>query len=501
MFYFSKSKYCDFKQCPKIPWLKKYRPEEYVVDAATQARFTEGNEVGDLAMGLFGDFIEVTSLRADGSLDLGKMKRLTAQYIAEGREVICEAAFEHNGLYCAVDILKKNDDKYDIFEVKSSTSPDHPVYLLDTAYQRYVLEKCGVKVGKVCLVTVDNSYVFDGTLDLKKLFRITDVTELVGSRLSDVEGDLAAAEKVMRSFNEPPIGISEACNSPYMCPFFDYCTRNLPSPSVFDLYDFGYKKKLALYRRGVVSFEDVLRDGSGIDSEIRRRQVELTLSKEGPYIDREEIAEFLKTLTYPLYFLDFETVQPAVPRYIGTRPYSQIPVQYSLHILEENGTLRHLEFLGRPEEDPRRRLAERLISDIPEGVCVVAYNSAFERGRIRELAEAFPDLKDRLLGIAEHVKDLLDPFRKGYYYDSKMGGSFSIKSVLPAIYPNDPSLDYHSLEGVHNGEEAMTMFLRLPQFQGDARAKAEQDLLRYCELDTFAMVKVHAALIRSVRSS
>ena len=122
MFYFSKSKYCDFRQCPKIPWLKKYKPEEYAVDAQTQARFTAGNEVGDLAMGLFGEYVEVTSYKPDGSLDLNRMKELTKQYLSEGRENICEASFDYRGLYCAVDILRKNGDGYDIYEVKSSSS-------------------------------------------------------------------------------------------------------------------------------------------------------------------------------------------------------------------------------------------------------------------------------------------------------------------------------------------------------------------------------------------
>ncbi len=494
MFYFSKSKYCDFKQCPKIPWLKKYKPEEYVLDAETQARFSAGNEVGDLAMGLFGEYVEVTSYKPDGSLDLDRMKELTRQYIAEGRENICEASFDYQGLYCAVDILKKNGDGYDIYEVKSSTSPEHYVYIVDTSYQKYVLQKCGVKVKNVYLVTINNKYVFDGVLDLRKFFKITDVTSLVEEELKTVEASLKEAEKVMASKEEPAIGLSESCDKPYPCPFFGYCTRNLPTPSVFQLYNFGFKKQLRLYHRGIFSYEDVLKDGSKLN-EMRRRQVEYALEDKGTYIDQKGIGEFLQTLSYPLYFLDFETVQPVIPRYIGTRPYQQIPVQYSLHILKEpNGELEHREFLGRSEEDPRRALAERLVADIPADVCVLAYNKGFECHRLEELAEAFPDLSAHLLTVRDNIKDLLDPFQSGYYYNRAMGGSFSIKSVLPAIYPDDPELDYHNLEGVHDGGEAMELFPKLKDMPTEERTKAERNLLKYCELDTFAMVKVYEKL-------
>ncbi len=495
MFYFSKSKYCDFNQCPKIPWLKKFKPEEYVIDAGTQARFDAGNAVGDLAMGLFGDFVEVTSYRADGSLDLNKMKALTLQYIAEGKENICEASFDFEGLYCAVDILRKRGDGYDIYEVKSSASPENHVYIVDTSYQKYVLEKCGVKVGKVFIITIDTGYVFDGVLDLHKFFKISEVTALVDEEIGRVEDTLKEAEKIMRSKTEPAIDLSAACRDPYPCAFFGYCTKNLPSPSVFDLYYLGFEKKIALYKRGICSYEEVLKDGSELN-DIRRRQVEYALEDRGTYIDKEGIKGFLQTLSYPLYFFDFETVQPVIPCYIGTRPYQQIPVQYSLHILHADGTLEHREFLGRSEEDPRRALAERLVKDIPADVCVLAYNKKFECARIKELAEAFPDLSGHLLKIRDNFKDLLDPFQKGFYYNRDMGGSFSIKSVLPAIYPGDPELDYHNLNGVHNGSEAMELFPRLKDMPKAEREQAENDLLKYCALDTFGLVKIYEELKR-----
>ena len=190
-------------------------------------------------------------------------------------------------------------------------------------------------------------------------------------------------------------------------------------------------------------------------------------------------------------------MQPVIPEFVGTRPYTQIPFQYSLHYIErEGGELLHKEFLAESGEDPRRALAERLCEDIPAGACVTAYNKAFECTRIRELAEAFPDLAEHLLSIRDHIVDLLVPFQSGWYYNRAMGGSFSIKSVLPAIFPDDPSLDYHNLEGVHNGGEAMTVFPKIKDMPPEEQEKTRHDLLEYCKLDTYAMVKVWQELVR-----
>ncbi len=222
-----------------------------------------------------------------------------------------------------------------------------------------------------------------------------------------------------------------------------------------------------------------------------------TTTNQEPYIDKDGIRDFLNTLSYPLYFLDFETMQQVIPQYKGTSPYDQIPFQYSLHYIEhEGGELKHKEFLAESGVDPCRAIAERLCEDIPMNVCVTAYNKGFEYGRIRELARAFPDLATHLLNIESNIVDLLVPFQSGYYYNKAMGGSFSIKSVLPALFPNDPALNYHNLEGVHNGTEAMTIFPRIKDLPPEEQQIARHNLLKYCELDTYAMVKLWEELER-----
>ncbi len=497
MLYLSKSKYCGLWQCPKIAWMRKYKPEEVTVDASVLSRMENGNIVGDLAMGLFGDFVEVTAY--DGErLDLAKMIADTEAEMKKGTAVICEASFDYNGLYCAVDLLRKEDDGWAIYEVKSSTDDEKDVYTADVAYQKYVLENCGVNVTGTYLITIDNTYVFDGELDIHKLFKITDISDRLECETFNITANLSIAERLLKSDEEPDIDLHIGCKNPYFCGFWGYCSKHIPKPSVFDLYRMPFREKLKYYHRGVYRYEDLLADGK-MTNPTRLRQITYYLSDDGDYIDKDGIRDFLGTLSYPLYFLDFETIQPVIPQFIGTKPYAQIPFQYSLHYIEhEGGKLEHKEFLAVSGEDPRRAIAESLCRDIPKDVCVTAYNKAFECTRIKELAETFPDLAEHLLNIRDNIKDLLVPFQSGYYYNKAMGGSFSIKSVLPALFPDEPTLNYHNLEGVHNGGEAMTIFPKIKDMPQEEQETARWNLLRYCELDTYAMVKVWEKLLEAI---
>jgi len=496
--FFSKSKYCGFYQCPKITWLKKFKPEEFVSDESALARMDSGNELGDLAMGLFGDFVEVTAYK-DEKLDIPQMIKNTKEHIVKGSPVICEASFEYNGLYCAVDILKKEHDGYSIYEVKSSTHENNYIYVVDVSYQKYVLEKCGIKVISANVVTVNNDYVFDGTLRLNQLFKITNVDKFVNEEIVKVEGNLKSAKQLLEQENEPNIDIHIGCHSPYTCGFWKYCTKHIPIPSVFDLYGTAFYKKLEYYNNGVITMEDLANTGHYLGPK-QNMQIVHSITDLPDFINKDGVKNFLDKLTFPLYFLDFETMQLPIPRYVGTKPYQQIPFQYSLHYIDSpNGKLRHKEFLAESGVDPRRAIAESLCKDIPENVCVLAYNKSFECGRIKELAENYPDLKNHLMNISINMMDLIDPFRYGHIYNRRMGGSFSIKSVLPALFPNDPSLDYHNLEGVHNGGEAMSLFPKIKDMKPKDRKMARKNLLKYCELDTLAMVKIYEYLKNAVK--
>ena len=480
----SKSRYTLFCQCPKTLWLRTYKPDEATVDAGVEARFESGNEVGDLAMGLFGPFVEVTVKREDGSLDLAAMVEKTQEEMERGTDVICEASFTFEKNYCAVDILRKTKNGWAIYEVKSSSFPEFDgqeakleKYAPDIAYQKWVLEQCGINVTDTYLVCLNSDYVRQGELN----------------EYLKVPARVSQALKLLASEEEPDLDLSEHCMKPYGCAFLDYCKRQhgVPQgePTIFDLYRMNFSKKLEHYHAGRILFNDVREEAL---SDKQQMQVECTLNKT-EHIDVDGIREFLASLSYPLYFLDFETLQQPVPQYNGQRPYQQITFQYSLHIKRSaDAPYEHREFLAPNDgSDPRRHLAEQLCKDIPMNVCTLAYNKGFECGRIKELASLYPDLAVHLLNIRDHIQDLLTPFQSGYYYVPAMHGSFSIKSVLPALFPDEPSLNYHNLdERCQNGGNAMTLFPAI-QFMEPEEAKASREaLLRYCELDTWAMVKV-----------
>jgi hypothetical protein len=462
-----------------------------------QSRFESGNEVGDLAMGLFGPFEEVTSLDAEGKLDLGEMLRKTEDCLARGVENICEASFSWDGNYCAVDILHRQGGGYAIYEVKSSSnSLVEPIsddelrhYAWDIAYQKYVLIQCGVNVTGVYLVQLNKDYVRGKDLDIQMLFLKTEMTRLVDEEYPNVPANIARARKVLECHQEPAKPISMACRKPYPCAFWQYCSKHIPKPSVFDLYRMSFEKALKYYNNSIVTFEDV--QSCKLTA---RQQVQVVSHLTGKgTVDKKSIRDFLdQNIRYPLYFLDFETMQDVIPQYEGTKPYQQIPFQYSLHWIEKpGGELKHTAFLAESGKDPRRALAEQLCHDIPLNACITAYNKGFECGRINELAEAFPALRYHLLNIRDNIVDFLDPFRAGYYYLPEMEGSFSIKKVLPALFPNDPQLDYSNLTGsVHNGGEAMTIFPKIKDMTPADQQKARQSLLDYCHLDTMAMVKI-----------
>ena len=495
--YLSKSKYCLLRQCPKLLWLDTYHRELRSEDPSRDDRMATGSEVGDLAMGLFGDYTEVTVLKEDSRPDVSAMIEKTKECISAGVETICEAAFSYDGLYCAVDILRKQDGGYAIYEVKSSTK-EAEIYGVDIAYQKYVLEHCGMTVTGTYLVCINSDYVRGEELDITQLFKIVDMADWVALEMPMIPSRLKLAKKTLASEEEPTCDIGEHCTNPYDCAYWAYCSRLLPKPSVFDLYRMSGKKKFEYYRKGMISFSDMLAAPKLNDKQLR--QIQFELNDCGNHVDKGGIQDFLNTLSYPLYFLDFETMQQVVPEFPGTKPYQQIPFQYSLHYIEEpGGELKHKEFLAESGVDPRRAIAESLCQDIPWNVCVTAYNKGFECGRLKELAAQFPDLAGHLLNIQDNIRDLLTPFQSGYYYNRAMGGSFSIKSVLPALFPDDPSLNYHNLDGIHNGSEAMNIFPKIKDMSPEEQAATRKNLLAYCKLDTYAMVKVWEALKNAVK--
>lgn len=488
----SKSGYCSFIQCPKRLWLSRYKSEEAAVAADAAKRLSEGSEVGKLARGLFGPFTDVTALRADGSPDCREMLQKTREALQRGDRNICEAAFSFDGCYCQADILHKTDGGYEIYEVKSSNGIKE-INRHDVAFQKYVLEHCQIPVAGVYLVCLNKEYRRKGDLEAAfgKLFKCTPELSVNQAEIGAVAKNIARAKALLANVQEPP---SKFCKFCVECEFFGYCRKGLPEPSVLDLANCPEKWEYAA--GGIYTMSELLESGIKLDARVRQ-QIEHTCFKREAEIDKEKIKEFLSSLWYPICFLDFETTQSALPPFDGARTWQQIPFQYSVHTVEYEGAEpKHFEFLAETDGDPRRALAERLLKDIPKGACVVAYNMQFEKAVIKELAESFADLAPGLAAIRENVRDIMLPFSRRYYYNREMHGSYSLKSVAPALFPGENDGDYKNLEGVHNGTEAMDIFPRMKQMTEAERAEAKKQLLAYCGYDTLNTVKIWRELIR-----
>lgn len=486
----SKSKYCNAVQCNKMLWLYKNKPEEEC-SVDNSSVLDNGTEVGELAKQLLGKHIDI-----EFNSDLNRMIEDTTKYLNEKDIVITEASFNYNNNFCSVDLLKVNNNSYEIYEVKSSTEIKD-IYLDDISYQYYVLNSLGLNVTKCSIVYINSNYIRIGDLELDKLFNIEDVTDIVLSKQDYVKDKIKEINKYMDNKEEPSEVLGLHCVKPYDCPFFNYCTRNIEKPNVFDIRRMTSKSKFDLYNSGIYKYEDLLKENINWKF---KQQIEYELYDKEDNIDKVMINGFLSTLSYPLYFLDFETYQQSIPMYDNVKPYMQIPFQYSLHYIESvDGELKHTEYLGDGVNDPRRELAVRLVNDIPMNVTTVAYNMMFEKMVIKSLANLFPDLSEHLMNIHDNMKDLMIPFKDRSYYTKDMHGSYSIKYVLPALFPDDPSLNYHNLDMVHNGSEAMNSYSNLSSMTKEEQEVLRYNMLKYCELDTYAMVKIYYKLLEVVK--
>lgn len=495
--YLSKSKYCKLVQCPKILWMNKYK-SNVAVPTAREAVLANGTAVGELARNLFGDYTNI-----EFNTDLNIMVEDTKKMLKSKPNIITEASFNYDNNFCSVDILKNNLDGVEIYEVKSSTDV-HDIYLDDASYQYFVLSNLGLNVKKVCIVYINKQYVRDKELEIEKLFNIQDITDIAKLKQDEIKKTIEMANKYMDEYNgdnEPNTDIGMHCFNPYKCEFWEYCTRNLPKPNVFDIGGGMHtSKKFEKYYEGKISFRDLQNENL---NQKFLEQIDFELNNLKPKIEKEAIKGLMDSLKYPLYFIDYETYQLAIPEVEGTKPYQQLPFQYSLHIIKEKGaSIQHKEFLAEiDDQNYIRHFAESMIKNMPENGSVIIYNKAFEPVRNNEIARMYPDLKDELERINSNIIDFMEPFKQRKYYTKEMHGSASIKAVLPALYPNDPELDYHNLPVVHNGGEASEAFLSLRNMSKEEQKEIRHGLLVYCELDTYAMVKIWEKLNEIVEGS
>lgn len=482
----SKSQFIRGLQCHKSLWLYRNRPELREVSDAQEATFASGTEVGQFAQELFPGGIEIPY----GELPL-KDQVVRTREAMKTHKVIYEATFEYDGVIVKVDILKKGTRGWELYEVKSSTQLKE-VYIHDAAIQYHVLTGAGVRLSKVVLVHIDNSYVRKGVVDPQQLFAFEDLTKSMRTMDEGIIKQLRSQKRMLKKGTMPAIDIGPHCDDPYSCDFKGQCWAHIPEPSVFSLAGKGVDK-FALYNEGIVELKDVPLDRLNTS---QRHQVEAWRDHRVE-IDKKQVQEFLDDLWYPLCFLDFESFQSAIPPFDGTSPYGQIPFQYSLHTLKRRGgKLHHSAFLSEPNTDPRKALLEHLLDEIPEDACILTYNKQFEAGVLKRLAELFPRKRKRIEKLIANVRDLMVPFRGRAAYHWQMQGSYSIKKVLPAFVPD---LSYEGLE-ISDGGMAMEAWHHMCAAQSkEELAAIRKNLLDYCALDTLAMVRLLEVLERAVK--
>ena len=281
------------------------------------------------------------------------------------------------------------------------------------------------------------------------------------------------------------------CSDPYDCDFKGTCWKHIPEYSVFDISNLNKKKKFNLYNQGIITLDQIDLNNTTLNS---NQKLQVQSEIEGSVlIDEDQIRNFIDDLNYPLYFLDFETIRSPIPLFENSRPFQQIVFQYSVHIKQTpRSEVDHEEYLANPDGDPRIGFVKKIIQDCGNEGDILVYNIGFERGKLVDLIEVFPQYSEKLKNITNRLKDLMIPFQKKWYYTPEMKGSYSIKSVLPALVPE---LSYNDLN-IKEGGAASDTFLSMVNgsFEGNEKETRRQ-LLEYCKLDTFAMVKIIQKLL------
>ncbi len=471
----SKSKYLNGLQCPRYVWMQFHEPERIPeTDAVTQYTFDQGHEVGYLANRLFPGGIYIP--QDDFIKNIEKTKEMLSK-----RKPLFEAGILSDGLYCRVDILfPAGEDEWNICEVKSSTNIKK-VHIDDVAFQRHCCVQYGLSIRNCYLALINNQYVREGELDPEGLFNIHDITDKVNESSIDIQDKIDSIIKIINQDVCPEMIIGPYCRDPYECPLTD-CWGNLPEHSIFSLY-WGGKKAYEMYNDGVATISEI-----PVSYKLNGKQLiqKAAVVSSEPHVDKERIKEFLSSLEYPLYYLDFETIGPAIPLFDGVKPYQDVPFQYSLHVVrDEKSEPVHYSYLTNDTGDPRPGLLAEIRKVLGDSGSIIAYNKGFEEGCLREMAAAFPEYNDWIERICNRLVDLLKPFSKFDYYHPAQKGSASLKAVLPAI----TGKGYEGLN-ISDGQVASLSFLtaNYGEIPEEDRAKVMIDLEKYCGRDTEGMI-------------
>lgn len=487
----SKSDYLMFLKHPAWMWLKKHDKSKLPpVDANTQAIFDAGHAFEAYAEAQFPNGVTLGFDNYDQYLTLPDR---TAKAVQGDAPALFQGRVEADELTCIFDVIHRVEENlFDLYEIKSSTK-EKQEHILDLAFQKLVLERSNVRIRNVYVIVVNADYIRHGEINPKELTRTIDVTERVNAIKVQTQANIKRALEVMHAPTCPDLSPRHA-EQAYLKEWLEiFTTLNLQTDpySVYQINPPNADLLGELEDQGIERMHDIPDDFS-FSSGKHKRQVELAkLAK--PVIQAERIREFLKGFQFPLYFLDYETMSGVVPLVDGSRPYQQIPTQYSVHILPAPGApLEHREFLHTEKSNPGLPLLSQLKQDIGPVGSVIVWHELFEKGRNQELGDMYPEYADFMAQLNERVIDLKTPFSEGWYEDARFYGSASIKKVLPVLVPE---LSYDEL-AVHEGQSAQRLWMDvvLNDKFADKREQIFKDLLEYCALDTLAMVKIYEKL-------
>lgn len=483
----SKTRFIGGLQCHKRAYLEAYHRDLIPpIGMAQQALFDSGSAVGELARDLFSGGLLITEDFRAHDRAVTHTKQVVLDNSAPS---VYEAAFTFDDIRTRVDILKRvHGNVFDLCEVKSSTSVKKE-HIPDAAIQVYVAEGSGLEIQNIYLIHIDNGYVYQGgDYELNKLFHQEDITTEVRSYMAtSLSSDLTSMRDALAQDDVPTIEIGRHCTRPYECPFYAYCRKDLPDHHVEQLPGARVEFLGALKAAGVTDIAEIFSGFPGL-SHVQQRVRDSVVSGE-PYVDKN-LEAALSEVEYPLLYMDFETFNPALPYYPGTRPYQVIPFQWSIHTQDSDGTLNHKEFLHEGTEDPRPNFIKSLIEAAGTSGSIVTY-STYEETRLKQLANEFPEYAEGLLALIPRMFDLLKVIRSNYYHP-EFHGSFSLKAVLPVLVPE---LGYEDLE-ITDGSVASLAFAQMidRNREQESKDRLRLALLDYCRRDTEAMVRVKEAL-------
>ena len=465
----SKSKYLIGLECPRYLWTifndPKSLPE---FDEQTQYRFEQGYNVEKYAKQLF----EGIDASDDFMNNIKKTKTLINQ-----NKTVFEAGIMIKRLYARADILRYNNG-WELYEIKASTSVKE-THLEDLAFQKYVFELAGLEIKKCFVIHINTNYVKEGEIDILKLLSVVEV-EIKTDHVSE---NIESMFEIIKLKEIPEIELGKQCKKNYDCPL--NCWSILPENNVFDLFR-GGKKSLDLYSLGISSLIDIPDD---FKLNLNQKIQVNSIKENSVFINKIEIKKWIDSLNYPLYYLDFESFQTAIPLFNNSRPYQQICFQYSLHIqnLENDNIekIKHKDFLYQDKCDPREDFIKNLIEDLNDVGSIIVYNKTFEITRLKELSKDFPIYEPKIKLIINRIVDLYDIFKNFWYYHPLQKGSTSIKTILPLFSDKN----YNDLL-INNGNDASLEYMKflLSDISDEDKKNIKINLIEYCKQDTFAEI-------------